>query len=335
MRIHILRPDSITPIERYLEKRRSAADDYKVQTEFACVLLYREREYRSMYQSKWRPEKLPAPDPSGPFAPYDLTASAQAVLTNTIRSIWDLEELLPDAPNDLFGLKQETLEGLTGTIRPIKAHAFGHLLASKLAGDLCQHDEAIRLGERALSTGADPATALALVYHSALSAMVSKGVFDGDAVTHDVERRAREYLSPRRQWRGSWHVSAVERLDERIRKAALDARARVEGDAFSRFLTTEADFCESERLAALEGFDETLVPEDLRELIPLAQRFGVGDDACRGLIIRKTPRADRRPVVDAVHAHSTRIDQWLKSLGEPYGREASCYFWLLEAAEEM
>ena len=36
-RIHILRPDSITPIERCLKSRRAGAADYKAQVSFACV----------------------------------------------------------------------------------------------------------------------------------------------------------------------------------------------------------------------------------------------------------------------------------------------------------
>jgi hypothetical protein len=50
------------------------------------VLFYREREYRSMYS--WRPDHLPAASAGSPFA-----------------------------PEDLFGLKEEALDGLTLTMR--------------------------------------------------------------------------------------------------------------------------------------------------------------------------------------------------------------------------
>jgi hypothetical protein len=116
-RIHILRPDSITPIERYLEQRRRAgAADYKAQVSFACVLFYREREYRSMYSSSWRPDHLPAASAGSPFAPYDLTPQPQAAIAATVHSIWGLAKSV-DAPEDLFGLKEEALDGLTQTMR--------------------------------------------------------------------------------------------------------------------------------------------------------------------------------------------------------------------------
>ena len=78
------------------------------------------------------------------------------------------------------------------------------------------------------------------------------------------------------------------------------------------------------------------MPADLRTLIPAARRFGVGDDVCRALFVRKTPRADRAVIVKSVDVLAARIDGWLKELGEPpYAREASAFFWLLEAVEEM
>ena len=52
-------------------------------------------------------------------------------------------------------------------------------------------------------------------------------------------------------------LKAVEALEERVRKRALRARTAAEGEAFTRFLTTEGAFCEQERAAALVGFDET------------------------------------------------------------------------------
>ena len=48
----------------------------------------------------------------------------------------------------------------------------------------------------------------------------------------------------------------IDAFDERVRQLALRVRKHVEGDAFTRFLSTEAAFCEQERDAALR----TLVP---------------------------------------------------------------------------
>lgn len=104
----------------------------------------------------------------------------------------------------------------------------------------------------------------------------------------------------------------------------------------TRYLTTEAAFCERERLDGLQGSDDAVIPPDLRGLIPIAQRFGIGDDVCRGLAIRKTRPTERRSVVEAVDRCAQRIEAWLAESGvPPYGREAACFFWLLEALEEM
>jgi hypothetical protein len=44
----------------------------------------------------------------------------------------------------------------------------------------------------------------------------------------------------------------------------------------------------------------------------------------------------RRTLVAGVDRTSDRMYEWLKSLGgPPYEREASSFFWLLEAVEEM
>jgi hypothetical protein len=105
---------------------------------------------------------------------------------------------------------------------------------------------------------------------------------------------------------------------------------------FTRYLSTETDFCERERVEALRGFDETMVPADLTDLVPTAQRFGIGDDVCRALVIRRTRATDRKTIVAAAQPRTGRIQAWLDTLGDPpYGRESACFFWFLEALEEI
>src|SRR5262245_17253633 len=109
-KIHLLRPDSITPIHRYLDRLDSGAAS---PVEFACPLLYREREYRAMYASSWRPDRLPSAGEPGPFAPYGLTRAAADLIAATIRGLWGVEKTsdrLP--PEDLFGLKADALSRL-------------------------------------------------------------------------------------------------------------------------------------------------------------------------------------------------------------------------------
>ena len=106
-------------------------------------------------------------------------------------------------------------------------------------------------------------------------------------------------------------MKAIDAFIERVRKRALRVRTAVEGEAFARYLTTEGEFCEQERAAALAEFDETKIPATLRELIPLARQIGVGDDPCRGWFIQKMPRRARLTASKMIAEHAEAIDAWL------------------------
>ena len=201
-----------------------------------------------MYNSDWMFRGLkPAPAPDSPFQPYDLTASAAGHLADAI------QVHAPLSPDDLFGLKRSALDGLRRTLRPVKAHAFGWLVAARLHDDLLEQSEATAAEARAADLG---------------------------------EKQTNDLTAPR------GILKEMEAFNERVRKRALRARTAVE-DAFTRFLTTEGAFCEQQRAAALAEFDEVKVPAALRALVPLARQLGVGDDACRGWFIQKMPRRAR------------------------------------------
>lgn len=272
----------MTPIGRYLERRRAQPGNYEVQLAFSSVLLYREREYRAFHGSSWRPDHLPAAGEDGPFAPYGLTEAAAGVIAKTIRGIWGLEAAAADLPEDLFGLKEEALAGLSAALRPIKAHAFAALVVSRLERDLCQYKEALDQAMGALSLGVDAAMGFALAW-DAVCLTIPHGGEVGRKRAEALERQARSALRAKGKSSLRWQTSGLERFDEKVRQHALRTRLAVEGESFSRFLSTEAEFCERERVDALRGFDEAKVPADLRDLIPVAQRFGIGDDVCRGL----------------------------------------------------
>jgi hypothetical protein len=299
------------------------------------VLLYREREYRAFHGSSWRPDHLPAAGDDGPFAPYGLTEAAASVIARTIRGTWGLEAAAADLPDDLFGLKEEALAGLSASLRPIKSHAFATLVVSRLQRDLCQYEDAFERAVSALSLGVDAAMGFALAW-DAVCLIIPAGGEDGRKRAESLERQARSTLRAKGRSIVRWQTSGLERFDEKVRQHALKTRLAFEGESFSRYLSTEAEFCERERLDALQGFDDMKVPVDLRDLIPVAQRFGIGDDVCRGQVIRRTRVADRNAVALALKPRTQRIQGWLDSLGEPpYGTEAACFFWFLEALEEM
>ena len=291
MKIHLLRRESVTPIAIYIARCDERPDSFDRWLDFAALLLYREREYRSMYSSDWLFRRLkPAPAPDSPFQPYDLTVEAAGHLADA------MQIHAPLSPNDLFGLKRSALDGLRRTLRPVKAHAFGWLVAARLHDDLLEETEATVAEARAADLG--------------------------EKQINDLTARGRVF-------------KAVEALNERVRKRALRARTAVEGEAFTRFLTTEGAFCEQQRASGLAEFDEARVPAALRALVPLARQLGVGDDACRGWFIQKMPRRERLAASRMIAEHAAAIDAWLATCDEPHEGEAAAFFWLREAGEEL
>jgi hypothetical protein len=153
VKIHLLRRESVTPIALYLARRDELPDSADRQIEFAAVLLYREREYRSMYGSSWWVRGgRPAPSPDSAFVPYDITEDAARDLTAMLDDSRPIEA--PPNPNDLFGLKGLAVEGLRRTLRPRKTDAFGWLVLARLHRDLCDDTSADAAAVHAANLGA-------------------------------------------------------------------------------------------------------------------------------------------------------------------------------------
>jgi hypothetical protein len=311
VKIHILRPESITPIALYVERQQTNPESYRAQLEFAAVLLYREREYRGMNSAKWFAGEKPAPSSASPFQPFDITPEAAADLAGIVANSAALEG--PLTRNDLFGLKDAAGDGLGRVLRRVKAHRVGWLVYAAVLTDLCRYrdavaaaDEAVALGERAHGT--------ALASHAAL-----------------LGRIPREHIESSRELNRT-----LDSFNERLRQLAVRVRKQVEGDAFTRFLSTSAAFCEHERDAALASFDESRVPAALHVLIPLAREIGVGDDVCRAIFVSRMRTSDRREAARMLREHGVSIDEWLSSLGPlPHRGEAEAFFWLRACADEI
>jgi hypothetical protein len=134
---------------------------------------------------------------------------------------------------------------------------------------------------------------------------------------------------------GSWSNRVIDALDLAAMDRALEVRRRAE-PGFGRYLTTERRFYESERAAALRGFDEAEVPAALRPLIPLARELGVGGDPGRAHFVGRMTRAARRRAAQAIRARAHEIDAWLAGLDPAaLSPTAGAIFWLREAGEEI
>ena len=72
--------------------------------------------------------------------------------------------------------------------------------------------------------------------------------------------------------------------------------------------------------------DPADVPPDLRDLIPLAERFGIQCDITRHDLGDKTSQADKDELTRRLRGRHDRINDWLNSLGLQSGNEASPHF---------
>ena len=79
------------------------------------------------------------------------------------------------------------------------------------------------------------------------------------------------------------------------------------------------------------------VPNDLRPLIPLAERWGIGDDVGREAALAHATKAERQKLRQAVQAHASKITEWLDSFGtgEDMSDEAAAFMYMQLAVEEL
>jgi hypothetical protein len=79
------------------------------------------------------------------------------------------------------------------------------------------------------------------------------------------------------------------------------------------------------------------VPEHLRELLPLAERWGIGDDVDRGRALERATEAERQELRQAVAEHGAEITKWLDSFGSgaAMSDEAAAFMYMQLAVEEL
>ena len=81
--------------------------------------------------------------------------------------------------------------------------------------------------------------------------------------------------------------------------------------------------------------DPSQVPEDLRDLIPMAEMWGIGDDVIRSDFEEKASEEEKERFKEALTGRTTRITEWLDSFGdELMSEEAGTFMYMLEALDE-
>jgi hypothetical protein len=318
----LLSLESIPPVEPYLTRRRERPSDYGAQLDFAAVLYERELYYTAMYRPLGSHGVTPPSSHDAAWQPYPATAKGREALAAR-RDLAD-----PTAPLDLFDLKAEAIGGLQGAVRERKRDLAGYLLLGRFALDLGDSNTAIATAD--VINRLSPDHPLALDYE--FDALTRREPLESPSV-RSVTRRLRKLLGP--EWFRET-ARAREKHEEQIRRHAWRARKAAEGERFTRFLTTERQWCENARDQAIATIDERLVPESFRELLPLARRYGVGDDSCRAFFINKTSKREQKRDVERAEPHLDAIQAWIDTF-EPAALppEPTAFFWLLEALEEM
>ncbi len=83
--------------------------------------------------------------------------------------------------------------------------------------------------------------------------------------------------------------------------------------------------------------DPALVPEDLRDLIPLAEKWGVGDDIIRSDIEDGATESEKRDLMSKVNGRLERINAWIDSFShaDAMTDEAAAFMYLALAVDEM
>ncbi len=78
------------------------------------------------------------------------------------------------------------------------------------------------------------------------------------------------------------------------------------------------------------------VPVNLRQLIPLAEKWGIGDDVERGEFIEAASAEERQALLKAITPRQQEITAWLDTFGtNPLSDEAAAFLYMQLAVEEM
>ena len=82
--------------------------------------------------------------------------------------------------------------------------------------------------------------------------------------------------------------------------------------------------------------DPAHVPIHLRHLVPLAEKWGTGDDIIRNDLINKSSSAEKGELHDTLYAPFESITAWLTSFaGRPLSAEAEAFMYMQTALDEM
>ena len=116
---------------------------------------------------------------------------------------------------------------------------------------------------------------------------------------------------------------------ERIRNSLTRGRKQLRAKAYT-------DECEGFSRELRKDFRRADVPAALRPLAASAARYGIGDDGCRPLLMKRIPKAQRTKLIATADRLATKVNAWLDTF--PTGRmsvEAAAFMYLMNGVEEI
>jgi tetratricopeptide (TPR) repeat protein len=105
---------------------------------------------------------------------------------------------------------------------------------------------------------------------------------------------------------------------------------------YCKHITSDHELLQQARQSI--AIDAKRVPENLRQTIPLVKRWGLSDDALRGVVIDQASARDRAGFRKALTLQQRRqINDWIDSFADAatMSNEAAHFMYLLEAYEEL
>jgi tetratricopeptide (TPR) repeat protein len=128
---------------------------------------------------------------------------------------------------------------------------------------------------------------------------------------------------------GNFLRSALVDEADRIRNSLDRGRKR-------RVAQEELERCKEDQRALARDFDRRRVPAAVRALAGSAVLYGIGDDYCRPVLMKRIPKKDRAKLIRLADKHAAAIDKWLNTFAE--GRmttEAAAFMYLMNGVEEI
>ena len=94
--------------------------------------------------------------------------------------------------------------------------------------------------------------------------------------------------------------------------------------------------CSSPASSPGPRLDAAKVPEDIRALVPLAERWGIGDDVDRAQLVDSATQTEKDALRSEVAPHAQQINAWLDTFKEgAMTDEAAAFMYMLLALDEM